>query len=207
MLGFTLSKLNLLLLAIAASATVAYFMVIYIDASEAQAAQQLAQKLAQDAASLMNSSTYCDYLEFSLPRSFSVGGKEFYYKLRISGLEAQSETDNPKNYLIFSVIRKREGRESIVATSSVIASAEINVFKFIENDNTLSVEGADVEEGAILDPQAIPRQNIVMLVKEIIDGAPYIYAIPCSSESDASSCPANKSSAAVLLERPEGFNC
>ncbi|MBS3057078.1 MAG: hypothetical protein J4415_00445 [Candidatus Diapherotrites archaeon] len=206
MLGFTLSKLNLLLLAIAASATVAYFMVIYIDASEAQAAQQLAQKLAQDAASLMNSSTYCDYLEFSLPRSFSVGGKEFYYKLRISGLEAQSETDNPKNYLIFSVIRKREGRESIVATSSVIASAEINVFRF-GDETTLEPELAGLEEGAILDPQAIPRQNIVMLVKEIIDGAPYIYAIPCSSESDASSCPANKSSAAVLLERPEGFNC
>src|SRR3989344_319006 len=206
MLGFTLSKLNLLLLAIAASATVAYFMVIYIDASEAQAAQQLAQKLAQDAASLMNSSTYCDYLEFSLPRSFAVGGKEFYYKLRISGLEAQSETDNPKNYLIFSVIRKREGRESIVATSSVIASAEINVFRF-GDETTLEPELAGLEEGAILDPQAIPRQNIVMLVKEIIDGAPYIYAIPCSSESDASSCPANKSSAAVLLERPEGFNC
>ncbi|MBI2530454.1 MAG: hypothetical protein HYW05_04910 [Candidatus Diapherotrites archaeon] len=206
MLGFTLSKLNLLLLAIAASATVAYFMVIYIDASEAQAAQQLAQKLAQDAASLVNSSTYCDYLEFSLPRSFSVGGKEFYYKLKISGLEAQSETSNPKNYLIFSVIRKREGRESIAATSSVVASAEINVFRF-GDETTLEPELVGLEEGAILDPQEIPRQNIVMLVKEIIDGAPYIYAIPCSSDSDASSCPANKSSAAVLLDRPEGFNC
>lgn len=206
MLGFTLSKLNLLLLAIAASATVAYFMVIYIDASEAQAAQQLAQRLAQDAASLVNSSTYCDYLEFPLPASLSVGGKEFYYKLKISGLEAQSETANPKNYLIFSVIRKREGRESIVATSSVVASAEISIFGF-EDPTTLAPALADLQEGAILDPQAVPRQNIIMLVKEIIGGTSHIYSIPCSSESDASSCPANKSAAATEIGRTEGFNC
>ncbi len=206
MLGFTLSKLNLLLLAIAASATVAYFMIIYIDASEVQAAHQLAQKLAQDAASLVNSSTYCDYLEFSLPRSLAVGGKEFYYKIKISGLEAPSETDNPKNYLIFSVIRKQEGRESVVATSSVVASADIRIFKF-GDETTLEPELAELEEGAILDPQAIPRQNIIMLVKEIIEGKAIIYAIPCSSDSDASSCPTNKSLAANLLERTEGFNC
>ncbi len=206
MLGFTLSKLNLLLLAIAAGATVAYFMIIYIDASEAQAAQQLAQKLAQDAASLVNSSTYCDYLEFPLPGSLAVGGREFYYKIKISGLEARSETADPKNYLIFSVIKRHEGRESIVATSSVIASAEIRVFKF-GDETTLEPELAELEEGAILDPQAMPRQNIIMLVKEIIGGEATIYAIPCSSESNAYSCAANKSAAAEELGRTEGFNC
>ena len=206
MLGFTLSKLNLLLLAIAASATMAYFMIIYIDVSEAQAAQQLAQKLAQDSASLVNSATYCDYLEFPLPNALAVGGKEFYYSVKISALLSPGEAMT-KNYLIFSIIRKRAGQKSIVATSSAISSAEIRIFRFIENDVGLGVEEvADiVKEGAILDPQASPKENIVMLVKEIISGKAIIYVIPCSSDSDV--CVSNKSSAANKIGRPGGFNC
>ncbi len=204
MLGFTLSKLNLLLLAIAASATMAYFMIIYIDVSEAQSAQQLAQKLAQDSASLVNSATYCDYLEFPLPNALAVGSKEFYYSVKISALPSPGEA-MPKNYLIFSIIRKRAGQENIVATSSAISSADIKIFKFKENDVGLGIEEADVKEGAILDPQEIPKQNIVMLVKEVILGEAIIYVIPCSSDSDV--CVANKSAAGAIIHDGGAFNC
>lgn len=195
MLGFTLSKINLMIFAIATAATLLFFMFILTNILEAQAAQQVVARLSSDASTLADSPSYCDSVKFSIPQSLAVSSREVIYTLNVSKLERISDA-KPVNYLIFSVIKKSGADEKTIAASSIVTAASIQIFS-AENDVIELADEADLK------PSAFPPLDTILLVKEIEGGEATIYVIPCRSEGTV--CEANKSAAGGIAH-PESEN-
>ncbi|MFH1696281.1 MAG: hypothetical protein ABH854_00020, partial [Candidatus Diapherotrites archaeon] len=67
MLGFILSKLNLLILVVAIFAIVAFFTTSLADVMKQKEAQEISTRVMSKANALVNSPTSCDSVPYNLP--------------------------------------------------------------------------------------------------------------------------------------------
>lgn len=175
MLGFILSKMNLLILVVALFAIIAYFMFSLGEVVKQNEAQLMAQEFSKDVSTMLTSATYCDRITLTLRPYFAVLGQDrFYYILKISSADDDNDPETG-NFLIFSI--KPATEDYLVGAQSVRTFANIHLYNTV---GFLSAEEADPEEGIELNPQAEVPQNAFTVIKKVIKGEQHIYIIPCN---------------------------
>ncbi|MBU0662597.1 hypothetical protein KKH30_03145 [Candidatus Micrarchaeota archaeon] len=203
MLGFILSKLNLLILVVAIFAIVAFFTTSLADVMKQKEAQEISTRVMSKANALVNSPTSCDSVPYNLPPHLAVSGGEFFYVMKISTAPVD-ESEN-LHYVIFQIFPRRN-QEHALAGDSFITDAEISLFE-LTDDKLRRVEGTGNE--ILIDPQAANPINAMVFVKEIELGESKLYIIPCNSAL----CESYKEEAGNIIHVPNppeeegGFRC
>lgn len=218
MLGFVLSKINMLILVIAMFTIIAYFTFSLADIMKVHESQLLLTRLRDKADVMITAETYCDSTYHYFPDAIRVTGSDFYYVVKISSQEAEAEmaggSTETLNYLIFSLFPRREFFDAIesgetpgaLAAASVRTEAEIGLYEIMQPGG--GIGGA---EFTLIDPQGNPPADALVLVKQIEAGQQKLYVIPCS----AATCEAYKAQASCLAAGPDtgcpddegAFNC
>jgi hypothetical protein len=175
MLGFTLSKLNMLIFVSAIFMIIAFFTFGMRDVFLSWKAQQVIERVHVNASDVLNSRNICDQTIISPPErlSYFEGAGDFFYIMRIRHLEAQEE-DEP-NHIVFT-IENREGIKKTIAVKRLDTEATVKLYWV--DPATGSVEEKDE---IVIDPQATQPMNAVLVVKETYEGQQYIYFVPCST--------------------------
>ncbi|MAG22341.1 MAG: hypothetical protein CL943_03510 [Candidatus Diapherotrites archaeon] len=197
MIGFTLSKLNLLILVTATFAIVAYFMFGITDVVVSNSAQQTVSTYAEKAASIVGSDSLCFKTEVTVPAHLSYFGgiqtsKRFFYFMNI----ARFPEDYDPDYLtsvIFS-ISDRKNPDKLIAASRIDVNAEVLFYDWEPSEvNTIKGDAKAI----ILDPQsAIMRKDSLIIIKEVLEGKNFLHIITCSS---AGTCEANQQKVACNI--------
>lgn len=210
MLGFILSKMNLLILVTAMFAIIGFFTIGLTDLSEIREASNLVQRLRGKANSLANlSSTICFSDSYELPKEFYVAGGEYYYVLQISKVTVGEDLD--ESLLIFSVYPRTEIKKSYaitdydyipkaIAANSFKTKAKIYLYSqeyvYDAPANILDYSGAISEaietdgiQQIFVDPQAaeVPA-NQLEFIREVNNGEASLHLIACNSPR----CPADR---------------
>jgi len=200
-LGFTLSKINLLILVTATFAIVAYFMFGLMDVVISEAAQQTIDAYAEKAANVVTSESLCFKTQATIPRHISYFGgmqpaKRFFYVMHISRYP-ETYSEEHLSSLIFA-ISDRKDQTKIRAASKIDVNAEII---FYDWDSETGIVDGDAES-ITLDPQSIsPYKDSFMVIKEVVAGKNYLHIIACSS---GGMCPVNCDEASEILKSSRG---
>jgi len=221
MLGYILSKLNLLILVTAIFAIIGFFAIGLADITKVNEAKELAFLINEKTFALVSASAYCLSDSHIVSDNLSVAGGRFYYVIAISKEEVYIDGDpEPTNIVIFSVFPRDEIKRSVtdsgytpkaIAAESFRTKAEVHLYS--RTYNGTDYEGAFLEhagtldEPVFIDPQAITRGNGIEFIKEVELGKPKLYLIICNDAV----CEANKTSVGDDLVRPPhddvGFKC
>lgn len=205
MLGFILSKLNLLILVVAIFAIVSFFTLAITDLAKINEARLLLDRVSQKSFSLVSSPSYCFSDSFDLPRFIHVAGEDYYYILKISVETIEKEEGENVSVVIFSLhprleyvkfIQGERGTEPpSVAASSFRTTAQVALYsdeyagsEYVGAAPGLVDKSSDYPgalsgglEGIIVDPSTVIPYNTVEFLKEIRGGQSYVYIFPCNS--------------------------
>lgn len=221
MLGFILSKLNLLILVTSIFAIVSFFALGLGDITKVKEAGELATKASEKANSIANSPSSCESSYYPAPDRLRTAGSNFYYVLKIS--KGEIERGGEKiNLLIFSVYPREEIKKQFSSASYTAKAIAADSFR---TDADLFLYGLEYRgsgySGGIgdsvsaapneiyIDPQAENPVNAMLMVKEVQDGKKKFHVIGC----EGSSCSAYKTLVGGLVHpgtpnNPEGgFLC
>ncbi|MFH1752444.1 MAG: hypothetical protein ABH821_05925 [archaeon] len=182
MMGFVLSKINLLILVIALSALILYFMFSFNSLLFGIKSQELIAQVSRNASALVNSPTYCDSIKITLPQKIETigfsgtGVYSFYYTLNMQVQSIDSSNPDKGNLLILAVVNKQKPEE-FVAAESFLVKGDVKLYEYRETNEQTFVS---------LNPSAATPQNALMLVKEISGGEATLYVVPCNQPSKGS---------------------
>src|SRR3989338_367764 len=101
MLGFILSKINLLILVTAIFAIVSFFALGLTDIVKNKEASSLVTRVAEKASAVVSSTTFCSGDSYDLDPEISIAGSDFYYVLKISKKRIKLDNGDEVNDLIF----------------------------------------------------------------------------------------------------------
>ena len=180
MLGFSLSKLNLLILVVALFAIVSYFYLGLSDILVADKAKQVAESYYGEILNRAQSDSLCNSKTgIIFPRSISVSGGDRFYVAQISKFEPADP--DKLNSVVFKVVNRKD-RKLVYAAKSFDVNATIRLFGWDPKTSTVSEEPPD--SMISIDPQSAPRPVDGMnVVKETFQGRNFVYVIACSSVS------------------------
>lgn len=196
LLGFILSKINLLILVVAIFAIVSFFTFSLIDIVKVYEGRLLLDQLSSKAFSLVSSPSYCFSDSFDIPRSVIVGGDEFFYVIKISTQDLKvQDTDEQITVVIFSMIPRKEFINSInegtteppsVAASAFRTNSIVKLYSRAYNGSDYAAVPLLEETGAeenfiIVDPSTKTPFNTIKFRKEVRLGEEFVYIYPCSS--------------------------
>lgn len=205
MMGFTLSKLNLLILVTATFAIMAYFMFGLTDVMINNAAQQTVSSYSEKAAAVITSDSLCFRTAITIPKEISYFGgiessKRFFYLMHISRWPEQYDTDNPEFLIsVIFAISDSKDVDKLRAASRVDVNAEVLLYDW--NPTEMDVIN-DKAYAITLDPQsAVMAKDSFVIVKEVLKGKNYLHIIACSSEG---TCNANRKKVGCLLNKARG---
>ncbi len=173
MLGFILSKLNLLILVVAMFAIIAYFTFSLADVVEIQESQRLLDRLSRTSSSMVNSPSYCDSLAFNFRESLEILGKPVFYRVRV-GYQDIAAGDEDVTFIIFSFYPARSDRA--IAAESFKTDAKV----FLYDSDFQQANNVDDSSGWIeIEPSSVPPTNSLIVVKQIVEGEQELHFIPC----------------------------
>ncbi|MCD6478422.1 MAG: hypothetical protein J7L44_00880 [Candidatus Diapherotrites archaeon] len=179
MMAFTLSKINLLILAVALFAIVVHFAFSFKSTVIAELSKNISEKAMEDISVLINSKALCQELEIKFRRKYTLYDIiDFYYVVETRALKGPE-----KSHLLLSIIerndflRKRD-EAPVIASSRRDINANILIFSY---DSEIA-EPCPADR-FVLDVRAAPSpMDMLVVVKETFRGATYLYLIPCSAE-------------------------
>ncbi|MBU2099870.1 hypothetical protein KKG83_03980 [Candidatus Micrarchaeota archaeon] len=205
MLGFTLSKINLLIFVVAVFSIVLFFIFGFSSILVENIANDYVRIHAQDAFTLIGSPSLCSaqiqYLKDSIESGSGNSSKGLYYVLNIK----RSEGSNGLNKMIFALAPRRTPEQYMAAVSFDV-NAEIKFFDF---ENLTNGDEDDIvmnDSNSLIDPQAYPPSNAYVILKEVNEGKTTVYVIPCSNRL-GSDCETLFADAGEAVHGPPGFNC
>ncbi|QQR92206.1 MAG: hypothetical protein IPJ89_03525 [Candidatus Iainarchaeum archaeon] len=180
MIDFTLSKINLLILAVALFSIFSFFA---FNVGQIFLVNEVKQKL-EKYVTVLNQSvaapTTCDSIPNVIPSKFVSFGNNVYYKLSISQI---TENTSATTRLILGVYDNRHP-ENVLASASMASTAQIIIY-----DNTTGTFAPlNPNEELILDPQAVPPRNAFYAVKTVRQGQTKLYILPCAVTANSNTC-------------------
>lgn len=183
LIGFVLSKMNLLILVIALFSIVAFFTLSLSNVILQNNAGLVLEKISKEVGISLSSSTYCDRLVVNIPPFISgFGNNKLIYKLKVSSIDDDSNAFNG-NFLIFS-IRDSQDEKFIISSNAIKTNAQLHVFEL-----DVAWNEVDPEIGATFNPQAIVSTDALGIVKRVIDGKKHVFVFPCNiSSTTAQAC-------------------
>lgn len=183
MMGFTLSKLNLLILVTALFAIISFFLFSLTDLVVSDLAQQMAKDQSETVFGLATGDFLCETSTVTLPESIQYFGglmpsQRFYYVMHVKRYPEEPEPDS-LNTLIFQ-IASRKDPDKIIATSSIDINARIYLYDWDPETDIMEEKSA-----MTIDPESagVATKNSMSLVKEVYQGQEYLHMIACSSSS------------------------
>ena len=183
MLGFILSKMNLLILVIALFTIVAYFTFSLGETMKQNQAGLIISRYTKDASAMLTSATYCDRVTFFLPPHITVLGQpQFYYQMVVSSADSDENAFNG-NFLVFGIVSKTDP-DYLLSAASVRSNAKAHLFQR-EAGQWTEVEGVD---GINLDPQRLPPESSFTFIKKVIEGQPHVFIFPCHPVTLGEAC-------------------
>lgn len=202
MLGFTLSKLNLLILVTAIFAIVSFFMFGLTDMIISNAAQRMVNNYAQSISIISSSKDMCYTTSATVPEVIEYFGgmqltKRYYYLMYINR-EPKAYQEGKLSTLILQVASRKEP-DKLIAAKGIVLNARITFFEWPIEETGVFAEVKE-SESITIDPMSpeVPK-NTFKLVKETYLGKSYLYIIACSSASGV--CEQNMQKASCLLGR------
>jgi len=183
MLGFTLSKLNLLILVTAMFAIISFFLFSLTSIVVSDLAQQMVNDYSETVFGLVKGEILCRKASATIPESIEYFGglmpsQRFYYVMNIKRYPEEFRED-ALNALIFQIASRKE-RDKIIATSSLDLNARIYLYDWDPMTDTM-------EEKSVLeiDPESagVATKNSTVFIKEVYKGKNYLHIIACSSYS------------------------
>lgn len=213
--------MNLLILAVAMFAIIAFFMSSFMHVANIFAAQSILGGVSTKAASLSTSDSYCDAVIQYFPREIRSAGSSFYYALKISVVDSEYNGE-PVNYIVFSVFPRSElvrgasqkdlfgpmESPNAIAAESARTFADVQLFEYNIANNRIE----KTNDFTVIDPQGNPYTDGVVLVKQVDAGKETIYVVPCTTSGNV--CSANARLAGCLAKYgsdcaadQEGFRC
>lgn len=198
MLGFILSKLNLLILVTALFAIISFFMFALVQLMVAGLAQGIATNTSETVFGTVYGEMLCRKSSATFPESIEYFGglmptSKFYYTMRMKRYP-DIPVEGKLNTLIFQVLSRKE-KEKIIASTSIDVNAKIFLYDWDPKTDIMSETG-EFE----IDPESagIATKNSIVLIKEIYEGESYLHIIACSSS--AGLCERNLGRAACWLK-------
>jgi len=199
MLGFTLSKLNLLILVTALFGMIAFFLFTLTDMMVARSAQQMVNDLVEKTSGIMTPTVLCFEETVTIPEEITYfSGRRFYYIMKISREPAEY---NPEylSKLIFKVAARKE-QSKFIATGSYDMNAEIMLYQWPVAEIRTNLKE---QSSIILDPvNETTASNSVKLIKEVYNGKNFLHVIVCNTGSGQ--CETNKSYAGCCVKKWRG---
>ncbi|MFH1234082.1 MAG: hypothetical protein V1493_00510 [Candidatus Diapherotrites archaeon] len=183
MMMFALSKINLLILAVALFTIVVYFTFGFQGVLVANLAKQEASKAMEKASQIIESQQQCRSIEISVPENIeSASGQGYYFLMELRVVDA-----GDTNALIFSVLNRdafnravsRGEEPPIVASQRRDQHAVFHIFSINKYDELCPSDSAILGFGI----RAIPIDTVIVM-KEIYQGVNNIYLVPCTSAND-----------------------
>jgi len=197
MLGFTLSKLNLLMLVTALFAIISFFLFVMTNHMVSELAQQRVNDYGVIVDSVVKGELLCRTSSFIVPESIPYFGglmpsRHFYYVMYIKRYPEEVE-EGELTTLIFQIAKRTE-RDQIIATNRVDMNASIFLYEWDSKTDLLT------EQSTItIDPlsSGIEAKNSVVLIKEVYEGRKSLHMVACSSS--AGICEVNKKRASCII--------
>ncbi len=189
MLGFILSKMNLLIMVTAIFAIVAYFMIFVNQGTVGRQANGILTNMVEETQGVVSSSGQCHQSIVRIPRyiqtvgSTSLGGR-VRFTIRVNKI-CVPEPCVPGSEKIVSYslwTGKGDNAEAIAAKPFSTSADEVDLFQW-RIDSGFSIDPPSNE--IFLDPNAKTPMDSLLLIKEVYLGKTYLYVIPCSSEGSA----------------------
>lgn len=215
MLGYILSKINLLIFVVAIFSIVTYFTFGLIEIVKTDQSRLLLRGSSKKLSSILNSSTTCEVVYDVFRPSVNVLDRRNYYVVKVT---TQKITVNGEivDYLIYSMFDRREyikdpnKAKSISAASVRTIGSKITLYHWDNCDYTdvCSRDWSDSDE-TIIDPQSTLQVNTLIYVKELENGIIKLHIIPCS----ISSCSLARTKVGEIVHPPNlpsdegGFRC
>src|SRR3989344_9162675 len=224
MLGFILSKMNLLILVVAIAAIVVFFTIGLSDIVLEKEANLLLNRLTKKSFTVASSPSYCFSDSFSIPRGLAVSGDEFVFVIKADVQEINIDSSDPNseklNSIIFSIYPRRDFVKQYrdpayipkaISAASIRTKAKVYMFNddyagtYSGNPHLLKQPGASNGD-FVVDTESIPvSKNIFVFLKQKLKGIDYLYIFAC----DNSVCDAvkNEFSKEITSVTPEAaFN-
>ncbi len=182
MIGFALSKLNLLILVTALFAIIVFFTYGLDEIGIGQQANRIARKTQQLVSGVIESDEVCAKRELSIPPSIkSLYSGSLYYVMNIRKNELPQ-----KSQLIIEITRrptKERKKQSVIASQKIELNGQIHIFDWDSLTNSLNEA-----DKTVLDPQARLAEinDSLVIIKETYKGKKNIYIIPCTSHFSGS---------------------
>ncbi len=206
MLGFTLSKLNLLILVTALFAIIAFFMGNISEMMVGWTAQRMINGYITAIDGVTRSNVSCFQEQMTIPSHISYfGGLEqssrFFYVMEIT---REPEEYDPE-YLTKVIIKiaNRKDQDKFIATNSVDVNARVYLYQWPVADGSITT---DIEEqsSVLMDPAKglSISSNSALLIKEEYMGKNYVHIILCSS--GPGQCELNKGYAGCCIKKCRG---
>ncbi len=212
MLGFILSKLNLLIMVTAIFAIVTYFTFFVGETAVSQQAQQTLERFVEVTRDAIKSPTLCHRVSIGIPPfiySLASGqpNNRIFFKVKISKIAGNPSASPPvPSELIFAMVRSFDNK--VLAAQRFGTTAEIKLYDWKANIPDALPEaaaGIPIE----LDPQSAPNPTDSMwIIKETFEGNDFLYVVPCSSGGGICGANFEKLLRSVRNSRtPQVFNC
>ena len=188
MVGFALSKINLLIFVTAMFVIIVYFTFGFSNILLKQQTEQMINRYSGEALSLIQSKSLCVQNKLVLPPSISyIGSQRIFYQLKIEKIDS-TNPDKP-NSLIFSIFARKDLQHPL-ASRRIDVKGNIFLFNQDDADRTLNAQVREV----VVDPQAvgqfdslfIAKQTQAVTVNGTVQSADNIYIANCSSATVAS---------------------
>jgi len=180
MLGFILSKMNLLILVTALFSIIVFFMFSLNESFIIQKSNEVADNIASQVISLINSPSHCSKNIIVIPKELSfLTGRKTFYKLQIKKIELSQTNDITTFALEFTLVDRKKEDKVFASTRINVKAKEINLYDVDVSGNEVNTN--ESKDSIFIDPQKVTPIDAFVLVKEIIEGNPYIFVIPCTS--------------------------
>ncbi len=187
MIGFTLSKINLLILAISLFAIIGFFTFGIQKNFLHDEASNVIEQNYQQFLNIVNSSLSCSQKIISLPNHLTYfGSNRFFYILTIRKVVEE----NKPPILVLSISDRKTGKD--ILSAKLLEIPEITVgssnIKLFYTDNAGNFSEA---ESIVVDPQGFPPTNALIVVKEEFVDSVNFYVVSCNGQSASKECEAN----------------
>src|SRR3989344_2042187 len=173
MLGFILSKMNLLILVVAIAAIIVFFTIGLSDIVLEKESNLLLNRLAKKSFTVASSPSYCFSDSFFLPSGLNVSGEDFVYVIKADVQEISIDPSDPNseklNSIIFSLYPRRDFVKQYrdpnyvpkaISAASIRTKAKVYMF----NDDYLGTYSGNPH-----------------LLKQQLKGIDYLYIFACDN--------------------------
>ncbi len=200
MLGFSLSKMNLLILVTALFIIFSFFVSTMSNLIVSSAAKQELTKYVSKIAVATNSDNMCYITTIYIASPIKYLTQSLYFQLLLK----KQDLENNMSKLTIA-LTKRKGREiEVICTQSLTFDGAIKFYSW----NPKREEEIEEVEELFLDPRKpfgmqLISANQLLIIKEQRNGKNYLHLIPCSSRIEGS-CERNIAKVKEVIKKETG---